>query len=76
MALARQPDPSGLAGAVGSVSISGVVPLYTFGKISSIKRAAEGQAAVAAIDVERFKILVHHDVRRAYLGREYRRIDE
>ncbi len=59
---------SGLAGTAGRVTIEGVVPLYTFGKISSIKRAAEGQAAVAAIDVERFKILVHHDVRRAWFG--------
>lgn len=59
---------SGLAGTAGRVSIDGVIPLWTFGKISSIKRAAEGQAAIASIDVERFKILVHHDVRRAWFG--------
>jgi outer membrane protein TolC len=59
---------SGLAGTAGRVSIDGVIPLWTFGKISSIKRVAEGQAAVAAIDVERFKIMVHHDVRRAWFG--------
>ncbi len=55
-------------GGAWRVSVDGVVPLWTFGKITNSKRAAEGQANVAALDVERWKLLVHHDVRRAYFG--------
>jgi outer membrane protein TolC len=55
-------------GGAWRVSVDGVIPLWTFGKITSIRRAAEGQAGVAALDIERWKILVHHDVRRAFFG--------
>jgi outer membrane protein TolC len=58
----------GSAGIAWRIGVDGVVPLWTFGKISSIKRAAEGAVGVAEIDVERQKILVHHDVRRAYFA--------
>ena len=50
------------------VTVEGVIPIYTFGKISSANAAAEALVDVAAADVERFKRLVHHDVRRAYFG--------
>jgi outer membrane protein TolC len=50
------------------ITVEGVIPIYTFGKISSANAAAEALVDVAAADVERFKRLVHHDVRRAYFG--------
>jgi outer membrane protein TolC len=48
--------------------IEGVLPLYTFGKISSANAAAAAQVDVAAADVDKMRNLVHHDVRRAYFG--------
>jgi len=50
------------------VGIEGAIPLYTFGKISNANAAAEAAVKVAEGDIERFKNLVHHDVRRAYFG--------
>ena len=49
-------------------SVRGTVPLYTFGKIDSIKRAAEGQVRVSEWDLERMRQQVRMDVRRAYFG--------
>ena len=50
------------------IGIEGVIPIYTFGKISAANEAAEKLIDVAAADVERMRMLVHHDVRRAYFG--------
>lgn len=50
------------------VTVDGVVPIWTFGKISSANAAANALVDVAAADVDRVKNLVHHDVRRAYFG--------
>ena len=48
--------------------ISGTVPLYTFGKITSIKAAAEGQARALEWDLEKARQQIRFDVRRAYYG--------
>lgn len=48
--------------------ISGGVPLYTFGKISSGLRAAEAQTRVGEWDLEKVRLQVRTDVRRAYYG--------
>jgi multidrug efflux system outer membrane protein len=51
-----------------SFGVSGTVPLYTFGKIDSIKRAAEAQVRYNEWDLEKSRIQVRADVRRAYFG--------
>jgi outer membrane protein TolC len=51
-----------------SVSVRGTVPLYTFGKVESIKRAAEGRVRVNEWDLERTRQQLRMDVRRAFYG--------
>ena len=51
-----------------SFDINGVVPLYTFGKITSITRAAEANVRVNEWDMEKTRQLARMDVRRAYFG--------
>ena len=51
-----------------SFGVSGTIPLYTFGKIDSIKRVAEAQVRYNEWDLEKSRIQVRADVRRAYFG--------
>jgi outer membrane protein TolC len=55
-------------GMAWQVSISGTVPLWTFGKITSIRRAAEAQVRVGEGEAEKVRHAVRLDVRRAYFG--------
>jgi outer membrane protein, multidrug efflux system len=48
--------------------ISGVVPLYTFGKIESSRDAAEANVRVSEWDMEKWRQAMRMDVRRAYYG--------
>jgi len=48
--------------------ISGVVPLYTFGKIDSAREAAQASVRVSEWDMEKARQALHLDVRRAYYG--------
>jgi outer membrane protein TolC len=48
--------------------LSGAIPLYTFGKITSIRDAAEAGVRVSEWDVEKFRQQVRMDCRRAYFG--------
>jgi outer membrane protein TolC len=48
--------------------IGGVVPLYTFGKITSSMDAAEANVRVSEWDMERARQGLRMDVRRAYYG--------
>lgn len=48
--------------------VRGNLPLYTFGKIDSIKRAAEAQVRFSEWDLEKARQQVRIDVRRAYFG--------
>ncbi|MEO8878713.1 MAG: TolC family protein, partial [Polyangiaceae bacterium] len=48
--------------------ISGVIPLYTFGKIDAGRAAAEAQVRVFEWDLERNRQQTRMDVRRAYFG--------
>ncbi|MBX3234396.1 MAG: TolC family protein [Labilithrix sp.] len=50
------------------VSIGGTLPLYTFGKIDSIKRAAEGNVRVQEWDIEKQRQQIRADTRRAFYG--------
>jgi outer membrane protein TolC len=50
------------------IGIEGVVPLWTFGKITAATEAAKAAVDVALGDVDKTRLLVHHDVRRAYFG--------
>ena len=50
------------------VGVSGTVPLWTFGKLSSARRAAEAQVRLGEWDVEREKAQIRMDVRRAWFG--------
>lgn len=60
-------------GVAWRASISGVVPLWTFGKITNLWDAAEANVEVneAEVEVERDKVRL--DVRRAYLGMQFSR---
>lgn len=49
-------------------SVRGNVPLYTFGKIESIKHAAEAQVRVSEWDLEKNRQQIRMDVRRAFYG--------
>jgi outer membrane protein TolC len=49
-------------------SVQGQLPIYTFGKIGAIKRAAEAQVRVNEWDIEKARYQVRADVRRAYFG--------
>jgi outer membrane protein TolC len=48
--------------------LSGVVPLYTFGKIESAREAAEANVRVSEWDMEKSHQSTRMDVRRAYYG--------
>jgi outer membrane protein TolC len=48
--------------------VRGTIPLYTFGKIDSIKRAAEAQVRYSEWDLEKARQQVRMDVRRAFFG--------
>ncbi len=51
-----------------SVGIDGIVPLWTFGKITNLWEASAAQVKVAEQDVEKEKNNIKLDVRRAYYG--------
>ena len=51
-----------------TIGIDGVVPLWTFGKITNLWDASAAQVKVAEQDVEREKNNIKLDVRRAYYG--------
>ncbi len=53
--------------------ISGVVPLYTFGKIDAARDAADANVRVSEWDMEKAREAVRMDVRRAYYGLELTR---
>lgn len=50
------------------LDINGTVPLYTFGKIEAANEAARANVRVNEWDVEKQRLSVRHDVRRAYYG--------
>src|SRR4051812_9781461 len=51
-----------------SIGIEGVVPLYTFGKITNLWDASAAQVKVAEQDIAKEKNNITLDVRRAYYG--------
>jgi outer membrane protein, multidrug efflux system len=48
--------------------VSGVVPIYTFGKIESSREAAEANVRVVEWDMEKWRQAMRMDVRRAFYG--------
>lgn len=50
------------------VNVQGVIPLYTFGKILAVNRAARAGVSAARADRERTIATLRRDVRRAYYG--------
>jgi outer membrane protein TolC len=61
---------TGLGGLQPSLQfgISGVLPLYTFGKIESSRDAADANVRVSEWDMEKARQAMRMDVRRAYFG--------
>ncbi len=51
-----------------SLNVRGTVPIYTFGKIESVKKAAESRVRVNEWDLEKQRQQIRMDVRRAYFG--------
>jgi outer membrane protein TolC len=49
-------------------SLTGTIPLWTFGKITSLRRAAEAQIDVGKGEAQKARNAVKMDVRRAYFG--------
>jgi outer membrane protein TolC len=50
------------------VSVRGTLPLWTFGKIDAVKRAAEGRVRVNEWELEKTRQQIRMDTRRAYYG--------
>jgi outer membrane protein TolC len=50
------------------IGIDGLIPIWTFGKLSSLSEAAESQAKVGEGDIAKQKALVRMDVRKAFFG--------
>jgi outer membrane protein, multidrug efflux system len=50
------------------LNVSGVLPLYTFGKIEAGREAAEANVRVSEWDMEKTRQSMRMDVRRAYFG--------
>jgi outer membrane protein, multidrug efflux system len=48
--------------------VRGTIPIYTFGKIDSIRRAAEAQVRYNQWDLEKSRVQARADLRRAYYG--------
>ena len=59
---------SGSMGIAWRIGIEGVVPLWTFGKMTNLWNAAEAQINVGEGDVNKQKNQVKMDVRRAFFG--------
>jgi outer membrane protein TolC len=55
-------------GVAWRLDVSGVVPLWTFGKISNLWEAAEANVRVNEAGVEMERDAIRFDVRKAYLG--------
>lgn len=55
------------------VSIDGLIPLYTFGKIDYAKQTAQAGVRVSEWDLEKVRQAVRQDVRRAYFGAMFAR---
>jgi len=53
--------------------VSGVIPLYTFGKIETAREAAEANVRVSEWDMEKWRQTMRMDVRRAFFGLELAR---
>jgi multidrug efflux system outer membrane protein len=53
--------------------VSGVIPLYTFGKIETAREAAEANVRVSEWDMEKWRQTMRLDVRRAFFGLELAR---
>ncbi len=50
------------------VGVEGVIPLWTFGKLTNLWQAAEAQIKVGESDINKQKNVVRLDVRKAYFG--------
>ncbi len=48
--------------------VRGTLPIYTFGKIDSIKRAAQAAIRYNEWDLEKYRVQTRFDVRRAFFG--------
>ena len=55
-------------GLAWQAGITGTVPIWTFGKITNLWKAAEAQVRVGEADAEKARNAVRLDVRRAYYG--------
>lgn len=70
-AIPRDIGTQGIIGGYGpffQFGVSGTIPLYTFGKIDSIREAATAQVRYSEWDLEQTRQGIRMDVRRAYFG--------
>jgi outer membrane protein TolC len=56
---------------VGRIGAEGVVPIYTFGKLTALRDAARAGLRAATYDKERTILQLRYDVRRAYYALQF-----
>lgn len=64
----REVGLNGNIGVAWGFNVDGTVPLWTFGKVTNLWKAAEAQVQVGQQDIRKIRNQIHLDVRKAYYG--------
>lgn len=64
----REVGLNGNIGVAWGFSVDGTVPLWTFGKVTNLWKAADAQVHVGQQDIRKVRNQIHLDVRKAYYG--------
>jgi outer membrane protein TolC len=64
----REVGLNGNIGVAWGFSVDGTVPLWTFGKVTNLWKAADAQVQVGQQDIRKVRNQIHLDVRKAYYG--------
>lgn len=64
----REVGLNGNIGVAWGFNVDGTVPLWTFGKVTNLWKAAEAQVQVGQQDIRKVRNQIHLDVRKAYYG--------
>jgi outer membrane protein TolC len=64
----REVGLNGNIGMAWGFSVDGTVPIWTFGKVTNLWKAADAQVLVGQQDVRKVRNQIHLDVRKAYYG--------
>jgi outer membrane protein TolC len=64
----REVGLNGNIGMAWGFSVDGTVPIWTFGKVTNLWKAADAQVLVGQQDIRKVRNQIHLDVRKAYYG--------